>query len=74
MAIRLLASERSEEFASPLTLVQTMAYLTYVLRAHSGWLKDIHLVTAPDIESASMLGLPAFKRAEHDAVCRHYSQ
>lgn len=44
-----------------------MDYLTYVLRTHSGWSKDVRLVSAPDIESASLLGLPAFNRADYDA-------
>lgn len=61
-----LAFHQHEEFVSPLTLVQTLDYLTYVLRRHPAWPEDIRLVSAPDIESASLLGLPAFTRADYD--------
>lgn len=64
---RSLALQQTEPVVSPLTLVQTMDYLTYVLSTHPNWPKKVRLVNAPDLESACMLGLPARSHADYEA-------
>ncbi|SLK12137.1 hypothetical protein [Arthrobacter sp. P2b] len=61
-----LAFHKPEELVSPLTLVQTLDYLTHVLLTHPKWTNGTRLVTAPDLESASLLGLPAVSRSDYD--------
>lgn len=61
-----LAFHKPEELVSPLTLVQTLDYLTHVLLTHPKWPTGTRLVTAPDLESASLLGLPAVNRSDYD--------
>ena len=53
---------------SPLTLVQTVDYLAYVLQAHPAWKKDApRFVQAPDLQSASALGMSVTNRAEFES-------
>jgi hypothetical protein len=52
---------------SPLALVQTIDYLSYVLQAHPAWKAANRFVHAPDLQSASALGISVTNRAEFES-------
>lgn len=52
---------------SPLTLVQTIDYLSYVLSAHPGWNSSERLVKAPDLQSATAFVLPVQNKEEFES-------
>jgi hypothetical protein len=50
------------QLSSPLTLVQTIDYLAYVLQAHPAWKGARRFVQVPDLQSASALGMAVTNR------------
>jgi hypothetical protein len=52
---------------SPLTLVQTIDYLSLVLETHPAWGRNLHLVSAPDLQSAAVLGAHVESQQDFEA-------
>ncbi|NEK60238.1 hypothetical protein GCU56_20480 [Geodermatophilus sabuli] len=55
-------------YSSPLTLVQTLDYLGYVLAADPQWFGGPRLTVAPDLQSAASLGMPVTTRSEYESA------
>lgn len=55
-------------FTSPLTLVQTLDYLGYVLAADPNWPHGVRLTAAPDLQSATALVAEVQTRSEYEAA------
>ncbi len=53
---------------SPLTLVQTIDYLAYVLRAHHAWPAECRFVDAPDLNSATQLGMDVVSKEQFESA------
>lgn len=53
---------------SPLTLVQTIDYLAYVLRAHHAWPGEHRFVDAPDLNSATQLGMEIVSKEQFESA------
>lgn len=54
------------EVASPLTLIQTLDYLSYVIGAHPSWPKHLRFVSAPDLQSAAVIGQPVTTQTDFE--------
>jgi hypothetical protein len=67
VALDSVESNAPELPVSPLTLPQTLDYLGYVLAEHPAWPKGTRLVSAPDLESAGSIALPARTSEEFEA-------
>jgi hypothetical protein len=57
-----------EPWTSPLTLVQTLDYLSYVLQADPLWDERQRLTQAPDLQSAAALTATVTTRAEYESA------
>lgn len=53
---------------SPLALVQTIDYLAYVLRAHRAWPAEHRFVNAPDLNSATQLGMEIVSKEQFESA------
>lgn len=55
-------------FTSPLTLVQTLDYLSYVLTADPRWPDGLRLTATPDLQSVTALVAEVQTRSEYEAA------
>lgn len=53
---------------SPLTLVQTIDYLAYVLRGHPAWPAKHRFVDAPDLNSTTQLGMEIVSKEQFESA------
>jgi hypothetical protein len=64
--VRETALEEPLRYESPLTLVQTLDYLSLALAADEQWPKGLRFTAAPDLQSAAALVAEVRSRVEYD--------